>query len=308
MSLGALIGFLRVAARQIFRATDAAGVRVYAASIAYHAIVVIVSFLTVGLFLWDRLGGDDVPAMFERLPGNVTDIAQTQALRLEDAQQQAVLITGLVAIGFGIYGLASGFAAVYDALNRIHGTYRYVPWMRKYLRAGAVALAFTSTMVLAALITAAASSIQHEVLSTIGLGFVSPLFDLLIATCASVIMVLAAFTFVLRWGSRARPPWSEVMLGAAVATIIWLLFVLGFVAVIELAGPYAEYGALASALVMLLFAYWSAYLLLCCALFAAPVIALPVVQALAIRPPIVAPGGSRLHIPHRRRRRDRADR
>ncbi len=250
----------------VFERTDEAAVRTYAASIAYRAIVAAVSLASVVLLMGEASG-------FELrelgiLPPDLQAAAEAQAARVEQLSGSTVAIVGLVGVGFTAWGLASGFAALYDALNRIHGTHRYRTFVMRYGRALLVALAFSLLMFVAFSVLVAGSSIGREVFEVIGLERVGRLVAALLVLAAMLVLAPVAFTLLLRYGSIARPAWTECATAGTVTGIGWVVMTLCLLAIVEFVGAYRAYGALAIALTLMLYVYWTSYLLFTSVLFA----------------------------------------
>jgi uncharacterized BrkB/YihY/UPF0761 family membrane protein len=256
--------------RVAFRRIDEAAVRTFAASIAYHAILALVSFSSVVLFLVQVGLGSDVigERSGHHLPTDLRDAAHAQAERIADLSSSGIALMSIIGIGFGLYGLASGFAALFDALNRIHGTHRYASMVVRYGRAGIIAICFTATFAFAVAVVAASTAAGTEFFDSLGL----PLVGILASGVALVLVVLVlvpvTFMLLLRYGSRARPPWAQCAAAGVVSGWGTLLFSLGFLAWVAFSEPYRLYGAMSTALVILVFAYWAAYLMLATVIFA----------------------------------------
>lgn len=264
------IGQLRGFSRILFQRIDDAAVRTYAASIAYHAILALVSFSSVVLFLV-QVGIGDLAlgtSSGQRIPKDLRDAATAQAERIEDLNSTGVALLTLLGVIIGLFGLASGFAALFDALNRIHGTHRYASMMVRYGRALVVAVCFVSAFTFALLVVAASTAAGTEFFEALGIPFVGVLASGLLLFVVVLALVPVTFMLLLRYGSRARPPMAQCAAAGTVSGWGTLLFSVVFLAFVALAEPYRMYGAMGSALVILVFAYWSSYLMLASVIFA----------------------------------------
>ena len=264
------IGRLRAFAKVVFLRIDDAAVRTYSASIAYHAILAFVSFSSVVLFLVQvGLGDEELGRRSgQRLPQDLRDAASAQAERIEDLSSTGVVVLTVLGVLIGLFGLASGFAALFDALNRIHGTHRYASMVARYGRALVVAVCFVTAFTFALGVVAASTAAGAEYFEALGLPVIGILASGLALLLVVLVLVPLTFMLLLRYGSRARPPLVQCAAAGTVSGWGTLLFSVAFLAFVALAEPYRMYGAMSTALVILVFAYWATYLLLASVIFA----------------------------------------
>jgi uncharacterized BrkB/YihY/UPF0761 family membrane protein len=254
-------------AHQVFVRTDEAAVRTYAASVAYRAIIAAVSFITLTYFFADVAGLQGIAEAVD-LPKEFQDAAALQAERIGQLSDSTVALVGIIGLCIGSWGLASGFAALYDALNRIHGTHHYRTWMRRYGRALLVATVFSVLMFIAFVLLAAGTSLGRGIFEAIGLELVGTLVAIVLALASMLVFAPIAFTLLLRYGSEARPAWSECATAGVITGIGWVVMTLLLLALAELFGVYRIYGASAIGLTVMLYVYWTSYLLFTSVLFA----------------------------------------
>ncbi len=272
MTIVRRIGHARAWARDASRRIDTAGVRIYAAAIAYRTIFSLVAFASTIVLVLYALGmdgvdvarhGGDVPAV----PNDVEAVVRSRLSRTLDLGAGSVIAAGLAGFAFGVYGMSGGFAAICDVLDRVHGTQRYVRLTLRYLRGAGVALVFVALASVAIVLISLSTATGKWLLRHVGLAEMSGAISFVVMALVPCVALLVAHAFVLRYGSHARPPWREVVVGAIVAAASSVLLVFGFIAAVRLFDAWQTYGVLASAVVLLLFGYLQAYILVCCALF-----------------------------------------
>jgi uncharacterized BrkB/YihY/UPF0761 family membrane protein len=256
--------------RAVLLRIDSASVRIYAADIAYHAVVAVVSLATLLLVIGDRLGIDFIDNQLQRLPDDLESAAAFQSQRVDRLSDSNVALLGIAGLVIAGWGLASGFAAVYDALNGIYGTHRYRSFFARYARALLLAIACTFGLTLALIPLALDASIEGQVFSAIGLDVVGDVFAFIIELLLLSVGGAVAFALVIRYGSAARPSWTECVTAASVTVAGWVPLTLGMWIAVEYLGAYRGYGALAIFVASMLYAYYTCYVLLTSALFAAP--------------------------------------
>jgi uncharacterized BrkB/YihY/UPF0761 family membrane protein len=254
-------------AHLVFLRQDAAAVRTHSASVAYRSIIAAISFTAVTYFLADRSGLSWVGSQVD-VPPDLEAVAELQAERISELNDGTVAFVGLIGLTIGAWGLASGFAALYDALNRIHGTHQYRTWVRRYARALLVAAIFSVLMFIAFVLLSASTSLGRGLFEAIGLERVGALVALALTLASMVVFAPIAFTLLLRYGSEARPTWTECATAGAITGIGWVLMTLALLGFGQLVGIYRGYGASALSLTVMLYAYWTCYLLFTSVLFA----------------------------------------
>lgn len=257
--------------RRIWRHLDSLGMRIYASSIAYRAVFSSVAFLSTIVLAARMVGVDTEKLQSSGMLGSLSpDLEAAVMARAEhalDGPLDNVVAAGIAGFLLGLYGMAGGFAAVCDALNRIFGTYRYTRLTKRYLRGGLLAVTYVFLFGGAATFGVIASTSGQRLLDALGLELLGSVAAASIAIAMAVMLVLVAFALLLRYGSFARPPWLHVVAGAIVGGGLFVLMTGGMFAYVELIRPFAEYGALAAAVGILLYGYFSAYLLLLVAVF-----------------------------------------
>lgn len=266
----------RAWAKDASHRVDQVGVRLYAAAIAYRTIFSLLAFLSTILLVLSLSGIDasELRVQSDRVEvrSELEGIAYDRAARSLELGQSSVVVAGLVGLVLGLYGMAGGFAALCDVLDRIHGSHRYRRLTFRYLRGGFVALVFTTLAFVAIAAFALTTSFGEFVLDAIGLSVLEGAMYFMVGTIIPLVAILVAFAFVLRYGSHARPPMSQVLVGAAVAGVGWMLLLFGFLAFVSLMQPFHTYGAMASSVSLLLFGYLQSYLLVLVAMFGAELV------------------------------------
>ena len=256
--------------RDASRRMDTAGVRLYAAAIAYRTIFSVVAFTaTISLLAFViGLDVDDVQVGDTEAVGNIENIARERLAAALDFGAGSVIAAGLIGFAVGIYGMAGGFAAIQDVLDRIHGTQEYRRLTVRYLRGAGVAVVFVALISIALALLALTRSVGDFVFGALSLERVAGATGVLLGIIIPAIAIFLAFLFVNRYGSHARPRWTQAIVSALVAGTAWILLFVGFVTFTQLTTPFDTYGALASAVGLLLFGYFQAYVLILTNLFA----------------------------------------
>lgn len=264
---------LQYAWRVFWQTNGRIGIRIFAASIAYRAVYTALAFLSTAVLLMWLLGIDvaqsqGVGKLLADLPSDVEQVVVQRAQRTVDSSQQLdVQVAGWIGLALSIYGMAGGFAAVFDALNRVFRTYRYTPFVRRYARATLLATITVAIAGSAFVIASLGTSSGQNLLDALNLSALAPFADDVIRLVVSYLLGSVAFMIVLRWGSYARPPWLDVVATALLTGAAWLVMTLALLAFAALVHPLQAYGALAFAIGLLTYGYATSYLFLLAALF-----------------------------------------
>jgi YihY family inner membrane protein len=191
-------------------------------------------------------------------PGAVGDIL-TDALR--QGTRAARRESGEWALGGG--GLAAALAGttamaqVERGANRIYGTERDRPFLRKYLNAALLAATAGTLAVLSGAVLVAGSSIRDNV-DVVGDVWVAVRWPLGIA-----LAILSIALLFERAPRRRQPEASWLAFGAIVATLLWLCFMGVFAIYVEATGNFgATYGPIAGTIGVLLWTFLSSVALL----------------------------------------------
>lgn len=239
------------------------------ASIAFYAIFALAPLLLIAISMASAVFGAEAArgAIFSQLQGLVGDEAAlgAQAL-LESAWREphGAWATS-VAIGTLLIGATGVFVELRNALNTVWDLpepAEQPAWsllLRARLAAFALVLAIGFLSIVSLLLSAALAAISGRVT---GETEVLRLVLSMTETTLSLAFLTAAFALLLRWLPAKRPPRVAVWVGAAAAAV---LFSVGknFIGVyLGRASITSAYGAAGSFVVLVLWVYYSAQLLL----------------------------------------------
>jgi membrane protein len=241
------------------------------AEIAYHWIFAIPPFLILIVMMGALL--DEVAAV------NVVDQLRTQINdRAPDDMQEVLhrLVDNAVAevsggwASFGILTSAAialwsgsnGMNAFIKAFNRAYNVEEGRPYPRKRLVAVGLAVMVAALFNAAFLLLVYGERIGVWLANQIGAGGAfETVWDLMRLPFAllGIILVLALLYYI---GPNIQQKFQWISLGAIIATILWLLLVLGFGIYLRFADPGSAYGVLGGVIVLLFFLYLTGMVLL----------------------------------------------
>ncbi len=199
----------------------------------------------------------------------MTALVPTDAAKLIDDQLKAVVDTAagkkglglLLALALALYGAMKGAGAILTALNIVYEERETRGFVRLNLVTAAVTLAAVGVAILL-LLAASATGFLEDIA-----GCISPLAATAIKLASWVVaggVASAGVAALYRYGpARDRARWSWLTPGSVFATLGFALTTLGFGVYAAKFGNYnATYGALGAVVVLLMWLYLSAYVLL----------------------------------------------
>jgi len=230
-------------------------------------------------------GNRIIGAIGNELPANVVGPVKDQ-LQVVLAQTQPGLLSVGALVTF--YAASAGTSSLMKAMNRAYNVRETRPiWLRILLAAiltvvGGVAIVISFVAVVGGTLA------THRLVDQVGLHDIWPWLALLRWPAAFGLLVLAVAA-LLRFAPDFRTPWRWVTPAAMTFAVVWLVVTYVFGLFVAQFTRYdATYGALAGVIVLMLWFYLTAFVLVC----AAELAALPV----RIRAPKL-PDGSPAPVP-----------
>ncbi|QPQ54219.1 YihY/virulence factor BrkB family protein [Allosphingosinicella flava] len=236
------------------------------AGVAFYAFLAMVPLLAAfvlsyGLFAAPATMMGHVRGLFQVLPRDAAAIIGEQ---LVSVTSQAASKTGLgllFALGLALYGAMKGAAAMITALNIAYDEDETRGFIRKTLAALAITIGAVVTGLVAVAAIGALAAVDRL------LPGAPPLLPTLIRIgfwIAAAAVASGAVAALYRYApDREAAKWRWLTPGSIVATAGWLLMTLGFGIYTANFGNYnATYGALGAVVVLLMWLYLSAYVLL----------------------------------------------
>jgi membrane protein len=236
----------------------AAGLALYALLAIFPALAAAVSLY--GLFASPDQIAQQVESFSGVLPQQAADILRTALQNLASQQGQALGIGAIIGFLLALWSARKGVVALMTATNIAYDEEEE----RGFFRQLFVSLAFTLGGVVAFVLVVALAVGLPVVLRALG---VPSIVETLLSLARWVVLwflVVLALAVVYRFApDRDRPEWRWVSWGSAVAATLWLIGSLGFSLYVRNFGSYGEtYGALAGVVVLLLWFYLSAYVVI----------------------------------------------
>jgi membrane protein len=250
-------------AKETFREFTDDDVPGMAAEIAYHAVFAIPPFIVflvalaavVNNFTTIPVAENLITVIEERAPADMQEMLTTLVQNAVDQVGGAASIGLLTAAAIALWSGSNGVATLMKGFNRAYD----VAEERSFVRKKVVAIGLTA--LISVLIVAAfalfvfGEQIGSFIAGQVGLGgaFMTTWQILRWPMAIVFIMFLLAVLYYL--GPNVEQSFRWISPGSVVATLIWVVIVMGFNLYLALADPGSAYGALGSVVVLLFFLY-----------------------------------------------------
>ncbi|MET0190280.1 MAG: YihY/virulence factor BrkB family protein, partial [Pseudonocardia sediminis] len=251
--------------RRAFAESSADNVSMLAGGVAYFGFLAIFPALIAGVTLYGLVAD---PATVTRQVQDLTALLPQEAQPLITDQLTSIASGGGSALGVGL--VVSLLAAVWSASSGVGNLMQAVNLAydekegRGFVALRGTALLLTVGAVVFVLATLALVAVVPPVLDAIPLGIVGTVLAQVVRWALLVALVVASLAVVYRVApDRDSPRFSWVSPGALLAAVLWLLGSLLFSLYVNNFGSYNKtYGALAGVVVLLLWLYLTAYIVL----------------------------------------------
>ena len=210
----------------------------------------------------DRIIGAIGNSLPPDLIGSVT--AQLDVL-LAHTEPQLLSVGALVTL----YAAVGGINTLMKAMNRAYGVPETRPLLRRMALAALLTVLGGVAVVVSFVAVVGGTLASERLIDEIGLSGVWPALSLL-RWPAAFLLLVAAVAALLRYAPNLRTPWRSAATAATAFAVAWLVVTYAFGLYVAHFATYdATYGALGSVIVLMLWFYLTAFVLLCAAELAA---------------------------------------
>jgi membrane protein len=248
-----------------FREDDASGM---GAELAYRWLFAVFPFglflAALGAFVAAWLGIQNpaqqiIDGLGDNLPAGLAASVQPELERVIGEQRPGLASIGALA---ALWAATSGTMTVIKSMNRAYGVEETRPALKKYAIGIGLTVAGAAGLLVSFVTIVGGALLTEQVASQFGLG----------ATAWTVInvarwplvfaLLVAAVAVLLRIGPNMRPAWRWSLVGGAVFALGWLVATFGFALYVSNFANYgATYGALSGVIVLMLWFYLTALIL-----------------------------------------------
>jgi membrane protein len=244
-------------------------VMAFAGNLTYKALFAIFPFFTFLISLLGIFSATDlVSTMVDKLSGvapqSATDFIEDQLLSITQSQTESAFTVGaIISILLALWGVSGAFRSVMEAMNVMYEVEEDRPFWKVYGLSIFMSLAVVVLLVGALVLVVFGKSIGVTVADLVGLGSVFATIWSIVQWPIVALVVLFAFALIYYFAPAAKQRFRWVSPGSVLAFVFWLIFSLLFSLYVSMSGSYNEtYGSLAGVIVVMLYVYYSALIML----------------------------------------------
>ena len=246
-------------------------VMAFAGNLTYKALFAVFPFFTfllslLGIFSATDLVNTMVDKLSGVLPKSATSFVQDQLLTITQSQAESAFTFGaIISIALALWGVSGAFRSVMEAMNVMYEVEEDRPFWKVYGLSIFMSLAVILLLVGALVLVVFGQSIGVTVADLVGLGSVFATVWSILQWPVVACVVLFAFALIYYFAPAAKQRFRWISPGSILAFVFWLIFSLLFSLYASTFGgnSYSEtYGSLAGVIVLMLYVYYSALIML----------------------------------------------
>jgi membrane protein len=243
----------------------------FAGNLTYKGLFALFPFFVFLLSLLGLFGsGDLLPSLLNSasgtLPQGAVTFLEDQLLTIADNKAESTFTIGaIVSILFALWGVSGAFRSVMEAMNVMYGVEEARPFWKIYGISIFLSLGIAILLISALVLVVFGPQLAELVAGIVGFGSVFETLWIIVQWPILVGVVLLAFALIYYIAPNAEQRFRYVSPGSIIAVILWLLFSLAFSSYVNNAGGEsysASYGALAGVAILMLYIYYTSYILL----------------------------------------------
>ena len=246
-------------------------VMAFAGNLTYKGLFAVFPFFTFLLSLLGLFNATDlVTTMVDNLSGVVpqsaTKFIEDQLLSITKSQAQSAFTFGaIISILLALWGVSGAFRSVMEAMNVMYEVEEDRPFWKVYGLSIFMSLAVVVLLLGALVLVVFGEPIGVRVADVVGLGSAFATVWSILQWPVVALVVLFAFALIYYFAPAAKQRFRWISPGSLIAFVFWLAFSLLFSLYASSFGgsSYNEtYGSLAGVIVLMLYVYYSALIML----------------------------------------------
>jgi membrane protein len=252
-------------ARRVWNDINANNIGLIAAGVAFYALLSVFPGIAALVGIYGLVADpSDVRHLLDLtgglIPGEANDLIGQYLRSLIEKPQDKLGFAVIGGILLALWSAGSAVDAFMTALNIVYEE----PERRGFIKRHLLALGLTLGGILFVVLALALVAVLPAIIDL--LPFEKPVKDTLLLVRWPILALLAAvgLAAIYRYApSRQEPKWRWVSWGAALATFVWILGSIGFSLYVRNFGSYDKtYGSIGAVIVLLMWFYVSAYIVL----------------------------------------------
>jgi membrane protein len=236
----------------------AAGVAFYAMLAIFPALIAVVTIY--GMVADPEDVRTQIGEFAQSLPSGADELLTEQLTNVTGTGRQALSIGLAASLLAVLWSASGGVQGLVKALNLVYDERE----TRGFIKLRGLSLLLTIGAIVVAVVALALIAVFPAFIEGLELGRVGELAASIGRWVLLALLVLVALAVVYRYApDRANPRWRWVSGGAVVALVLWLVGSIGFSWYVDNFGKYNQtYGALAAVIILLLWLFLSAFVVL----------------------------------------------
>jgi membrane protein len=241
----------------------------FAAGLAYRFLLAMFPFFifltALGGFVAQITGAENPSAeildrLGSALPSDARSVVDSQLSSVLGAQHAGLLSVGLIA---ALWAASGGMGATMKAMNHVYDVEEERPFWRRTVLALGLTLLGGAFFISAATLAIAGAAFGTAIADAIGLGDFARAMMYVLGYALAVVLLLLAMAFLYWAAPNAHLPFRWITPGAVLFTVVWLVATIGFGFYVSRFGSYnATYGALGGVVILMIWFYLTAYIML----------------------------------------------
>src|ERR687889_1278625 len=244
-------------------------VMAFAGNLTYKGLFAIFPFFTfllslLGLFDATDLVNTMVDELSGVIPQSATEFIEGQLLSITQSQAENAFTFGaIISILLALWGVSGVFRSVMEAMNVMYEVEEDRPFWKVYGLSIFMSLAVAVLLIGALVLVVFGEAIGVTVADLVGLGSVFATIWSIVQWPVVALVVLFAFALIYYFAPAAKQRFRWISPGSILAFVFWLIFSLLFSFYVGSFGSYsATYGSLAGVIILMLYVYYSALIML----------------------------------------------
>jgi membrane protein len=239
----------------------------FAGNLTYKGLFALFPFFVFLLSLLGLFGAPDLlQTLIEQargvLPQGAIDFLESQLLGIAGNKAQGAFTAGaLVSILLALWGVSGAFRSVMEAMNVMYEIEEARPFWKQLMISVFLSLGVAALLLFALVLVVFGPEIGGAVADVVGLGYVFEVVWNVVQWPVLLFLVVLAFALVYYYAPDVEQRFRWISPGSIVAVVAWLLFSLAFSLYVEF-GSFDAYGSIAGIIILMLYIYYSAFIML----------------------------------------------
>jgi membrane protein len=213
-----------------------------------------------GLFTSPTALESQIASLSKMMPAEAQTIIVGQLRSIVEGSSSGLTIGAVIGVLVALWSASKGTEAIISSV----GVAYQEDETRGFFKRKLLSLGLTLGFIVGALIALALVAVLPAMLDTLGLGPFGRVVAQVVRWVLLVLLFMGGMAVVYRYApDRAKARWTWVSFGSALATVLWIVASVGLSIFVSRFGNYQQtYGSLAGVIVLLLWLWASAYVIL----------------------------------------------